>query len=97
MVGITIKIFIRGEASGKPQAVDIFNVPKMFGVCVYSFMCHHSVPSILTPIRHKRHMLKGLMLDYGIVFVLYIFISFTGIFAFENVMDVYTLNFQMNE
>lgn len=62
-----------------------------------AFMCHHSIPSILTPVREKRHLLRGLTIDYVLVAGCYILIALTGIFAFGKLEDVYTLNFQINE
>lgn len=97
MVGVTIKIFLKGEATGHPPKVNLTNVPKMFGICVYSFMCHHSVPSILTPIKNKSSLISGLTIDYLLVFSLYTLVSLTAVFAFDQVADVYTLNFQVNE
>ena len=29
-----------------PKSVAVDGIPNMFGVCVYSFMCHHSLPSL---------------------------------------------------
>ena len=29
-----------------PRSVVVDGIPNMFGVCVYSFMCHHSLPSL---------------------------------------------------
>ena len=29
-----------------PPMADFTGVPNLFGVCVYSFMCHHSLPSL---------------------------------------------------
>ena len=34
-----------GKIYSPPVAV-FDGVPNMFGVCVYSFMCHHSLPSL---------------------------------------------------
>ena len=31
---------------GHPPVADFAGVPNLFGVCVYSFMCHHSLPSL---------------------------------------------------
>ncbi len=30
----------------QPPVSDFTGVPNLFGVCVYSFMCHHSLPSL---------------------------------------------------
>ncbi len=31
-----------------PPVMRIDGLPNLFGVCVYSFMCHHSLPSLGT-------------------------------------------------
>ena len=54
MVGLSIKQLSQGKGQGHPPVANIAGVPTLFGVCVYSFMCHHSLPSLLTPIRSKR-------------------------------------------
>ena len=35
MVGISLKIFIKGEATGQPEVMNLRSVPKMFGICIY--------------------------------------------------------------
>ncbi|XP_075676151.1 transmembrane protein 104 homolog isoform X2 [Dermatophagoides pteronyssinus] len=97
MIGITIKIFISKQANGQPKAFNLLNLPKLFGICVYSFMCHHSVPSILTPIRNKKNLLMAVSIDYILVFAFYIIIAFTAVFAFDDINQVYTLNFQIDK
>ena len=32
---------------------DISGMATLFGVSIYSFMCQHSLPSLVTPIRNK--------------------------------------------
>ena len=40
-------IFLQGYvADPKPPMARIGGLPNLFGVCVYSFMCHHSLPSL---------------------------------------------------
>lgn len=97
MIGITIKIFISKQANGQPKAFNLLNLPKLFGICVYSFMCHHSVPSILTPIRNKKKLLMAVSIDYILVLAFYIIIAFTAVFAFDDINQVYTLNFQIDK
>ena len=38
----------------KPNLINVAGVPNFFGVCIYAFMCHHSLPSIMTPMRNKE-------------------------------------------
>ena len=96
MIGIAIKILIRGEGTGKPVLASFRGFPHMFGVCVYAFMCHHSLPSMLTPIADKTYLYAGMIIDFSLVLACYFLITLTGIFAFNQIEDVYTLNFVKN-
>ncbi|GFR99824.1 transmembrane protein 104 [Elysia marginata] len=86
----------RGEGKGQPQVADISGVPSLFGVCVYSFMCHHSLPSMVTPIRNKSKLYGVLLGDYSTILVFYLVLSMTAVFAIANggIEDLYTLNFK---
>lgn len=97
MIGITIKVYIAGQNNGHPKALDLVRVPKLFGICIYAFMCHHSLPGMLTPIKRKSNLYRGLSLDYLLVLGFYLLIAMTGIFAFREVADVYTLNFETDK
>ena len=48
----------------------------------------------VTPISRKRHINAFVGADYIIVLSFYLLLAFTGIFAFAEVNDLYTLNFQ---
>lgn len=85
---------IKGKGKGHPSAANIGGIPNLFGVCVYSFMCHHSLPSLITPIRNKSHLLRLFIVDYALILFFYSLLSFTGIFTFEHLQDMYTLNFE---
>ena len=81
----------RGE--GHPEIADISGIPTLFGVCVYSFMCHHSLPSLATPIRDKSKIFGLFAADYTLIMMFYSVLSFTAIYAFKELKDLYTLNF----
>jgi len=93
MICISIKILITDGAKGHPAAININGVPPLFGACVYSFMCHHSLPGLLAPLRNKSKVSQILSYDYILICMFYILLAMTGIFAFEHVEDLYTLNF----
>lgn len=86
----------QGKGQGHPATAVPTGLPSLFGVCVYSFMCHHSLPSLVTPWREKRHLFPLLAADYLIILGFYTLLSFTGIFTFPELHDMYTLNFQPN-
>ena len=84
----------KGKGEGNPKVADISGVPTLFGVCVYSFMCHHSLPSLATPIKNKSALYSLFAGDYALILGFYAILSFTGIFCFKDIEDLYTLNFK---
>jgi len=54
----------------------------MFGVAVYAFMCHHSLPSIVTPIKDKSFVGKLMGIDLLLIYLTYILLNFSAMFAF---------------
>lgn len=74
--------------------IDVERVPNFFGVCIYAFMCHHSLPSIITPMRRKENFKRIFVSAYLCIMVFYLLLSTTAVFAFgSNLDDFYTLNF----
>ncbi|XP_064537652.1 transmembrane protein 104 homolog isoform X1 [Drosophila montana] len=96
MISIALKMLATDGARGQPVAINFYGIPSLFGACVYSFMCHHSLPSLLEPLRSKSMVAKILSYDYIVICTFYIVLAMTGIFAFEHVEDLYTLNFLPN-
>ncbi|EPY84950.1 transmembrane protein 104 [Camelus ferus] len=84
-----------GRGEGHPPLADFSGVRNLFGVCVYSFMCQHSLPSLVTPVSSKRHLTRLVFLDYVLILAFYGLLSFTAIFCFQgdSLLDMYTLNF----
>lgn len=96
MIVLTCMRLGKGEGRGHPEVGKISGVPSLFGVCVYSFMCHHSLPSMITPIRNKSKLYAVMLGDFGIILVFYLVLSMTAVFAISNggIDDLYTLNFK---
>lgn len=79
---VTVKLF------------DVESVPNFFGVCIYAFMCHHSLPSIITPMRRKHNYKRIFVTAYVCIMIFYLLLSTTAVFAFgSRLEDFYTLNF----
>ena len=77
-----------------PPMANFTNIPSVFGVCVYAFMCHHSLPGVITPIDKKRRLYSTIMLPaYLLIYFCYLLLSGTAVAAFEYIHDLYTLNF----
>lgn len=93
MISIAIHLLIGSGAQSRPPAFDITGTPTLFGACVYSFMCHHSLPGLISPIRGKKRLGLHIALDYALISVFYLLLAFTGAFAFAHLNDLYTLNF----
>ncbi|XP_050346312.1 transmembrane protein 104 homolog isoform X1 [Nymphalis io] len=93
MISMAIHLLIVYGPQGKPPAFDFTGIPTLFGACVYSFMCHHSLPALISPIRGKSRLGLHLALDYGLISIFYLLLAFTGAFAFATLNDLYTLNF----
>ena len=64
---------------------DPSKIPQFFGIAVYSFMCHHSLPSIVTPMASKRRVLSLVAADYAFIAVLYLLLCGTAVMAFGGV------------
>lgn len=85
----------QGRGEGHPPLAALAGAKNVLGVCVYSFMCQHSLPSLLTPVSRKRHLTRLLGLDYALVLAFYVLLAFTAIYCFrgDRLLDMYTLNF----
>ena len=94
MIVLTLIRLSKGQGQGHPPLAKFDGIPSVFGVCIYAFMCHHSLPSLVTPIRTKNKLFSLFAADYTLILGFYLMLSFTGIFSFSSVADVYTLNFK---
>lgn len=86
-----------GKGRGHPSVVNISGLPNLFGVCVYSFMCHHSLPTLITPITKKKNIYWLIFSAYILILGFYLLLSFTGSYTFDVLQDIYTLNFQQQK
>lgn len=91
---ILATIRLTSDGPAKPPSSELSGLPNLFGVCVYSFMCHHSLPGLVTPVNNKKRLYPLILADYGLILSFYFLLAFTGIFAFTDLNDLYTLNFQ---
>ncbi|CAF0877689.1 unnamed protein product [Adineta steineri] len=78
----------------RPAVFRFRSLPPLFGICVYSFMCHHSIPSIIAPIRSKNKLKSLFAYDYICIALFYLLLSLTAVFTFDKFEDLYTLNFR---
>ena len=58
-------------------------------------MLNHST---LMCLHRRKKMLSSMVLaDYALILSFYLLLAFTGIFAFKEINDLYTLNFQVSQ
>lgn len=88
-----VQIAIGRNKGVSPSLANAQGLPALFGISVYSFMCHHSLPGMVTPMTTKRHLYKLLMVDFIVILVLYLLLTYTAVFRFAVLQDLYTLNF----
>jgi amino acid permease len=78
---------------GHPPLANWSALPAVFGTSVYAFMCHHSIPSLVSPMKNSAQLSATLAADYALIAGFYLLLAFTGIFAFPALPDLYTLAF----
>lgn len=93
MICLAIGRLLVPPIAGNPSIANFSGLPSLFGTCVYSFMCHHSLPSLVAPIRDKNDLHKMLSADYMLIAGFYLLLALTGSFAFAHLEALYTLNF----
>ena len=64
------------------MVADVTSLPSLFGVSIYSFMCHHSLPSLLTPMSRKSKLNTVLLADLSLILGFYCLLCFTATFRF---------------
>lgn len=82
-----------GEIMPHPIEANFSKIPILIGSLVYAFMCQHSLPSILVPIKDKNKIARILSMDFFLIAALYLILALTGVFAFAHLETIYTLNF----
>jgi amino acid permease len=69
--------------SAQIKLMDFNQIPAVFGVGIYAFMCHHSLPSIVSPISHKRGLHALFLADYILICIIYLLLCVSAVFAFS--------------
>ena len=90
-----IKLAQGKRAHPLPPPASIYGFPVLFGVSIYSFMCQHSLPGMITPMRTKKNLFWLIFVDFALILAFYLLLAFTGsfLFSYNDLLDVYTLNF----
>jgi amino acid permease len=78
----------------QPPQVQPLGLPVLFGNAVLSFMVHHSLPGLISPLEDQLDGPKVLRNAYAISYVLYLVLGYTGLRAFGyGINPLYSLNF----
>eukprot|EP00298_Acanthocystis_sp_HF-20_P005737 c15807_g1_i1.p1 GENE.c15807_g1_i1~~c15807_g1_i1.p1 ORF type:complete len:469 (+),score=175.67 c15807_g1_i1:40-1446(+) len=108
MIVLTIKFIAEGKGSTNVEYVKPSGISVAWGGLIYAFMCHHSLPSIVTPMKDKSKAVKSLFFTFILVAFVYTSLSVSAVFAFSNlsstdcpnhpgdacqIKSLYTLNF----
>lgn len=77
------------------KTADFNELPNFFGVAVYSFMCQHSIPAVVTPVTNKSRVKLFVLFDFVFIIILYSTVVLSATFAFgeDELLDLYSLNF----
>lgn len=95
MIILALVKIVNNKGTIKPAWFKFNQLPNFFGVAVYSFMCQHSLPSIITPVDKKKRINMVLLFDFASIASFYAVVALTAVFAFpvSEIEDLYTLNF----
>jgi len=89
----TMRMISPTKEHGNSPVANFVAVPQLIGASIYAFMCHHSIPSVISPIKNKNKILLKVAANFLFIYVLYMCLCMTGIFAFPKVDELYTINF----
>jgi amino acid permease len=109
---IILGLIYIGHGEGAPASelpwFDVTGIPSLFGVAIYAFMCHHSLPSLISPIEPKSYLNRLLAGDFVMIYAVYSLLCGSALFAFGDnhnpdcastpgpgcmIQPLYTLNF----
>ena len=89
-------MLVMGQRADPPPPLAGFSVlPALFGIGTYSFKCQYWLPATIIPMKPKRRILLMIFIALLIILVFHLLISSTAVFwlSFDELQDLYTLNF----
>jgi len=87
MIIIALIYDAKSEGTAPTQWFNWSGFPDIFGTAIYAFMCHHSLPSIVTPIIEQKNMKLMMLVDNIFVLFTYILLCWTALWAFGSVTN----------
>lgn len=93
-----VSLASRGLRSQDVPLWKFSDLPNLVGGAVYSFMCHHSLPGIISPMREKEKEKWVAAVVFSIVACLYLLLSLSVIAAYGTMVESpVTFNFSPHE
>jgi len=100
MILLTVLDIANGHRVPTDQLIlwDTAKAKELLGMAVFAFMCHHSIPSVILPLRDKRKTLQVVLVDYVIVLLYNSIIVFSAVLnkPASAISQLYTLNFSQH-
>ncbi|XP_068692775.1 transmembrane protein 104 homolog [Montipora foliosa] len=97
MIVLTVLDIANGQSVPIDQLIlwDAEKAKELIGMTVFTFMCHHSIPSVIIPLADKRKTLKVVLVDYIIVLLYCGTMVFTAVInkPVSQISQLYSLNF----
>lgn len=97
MLMISLTIDLIANRKGEAPHIPFFapRVADFFGTAIYAFMCHHSLPGIITPMKNKLQVNKILGIDFILIATLYILLGVFATIAFgSDLSSLYIYKFK---
>lgn len=85
MFAIAFYYIFTGQGSD-PSEMDYFvgtEIPALWGTIIYCFMCHHSIPGLISPLKQKRKLSWMMLAVYILLLAFYLTLCVSGLFAFS--------------
>lgn len=83
MISLTIDLTVKTPKGHLPKLPFArADVPALFGTAIYAFMCHHSLPGIVAPMKNKLRVSRILAIDFIIIAAVYIILGVLAVVCF---------------
>eukprot|EP01121_Diplochlamys_sp_Union-15-3_P020436 TRINITY_DN7976_c0_g2_i3.p1 TRINITY_DN7976_c0_g2~~TRINITY_DN7976_c0_g2_i3.p1 ORF type:complete len:478 (+),score=25.49 TRINITY_DN7976_c0_g2_i3:55-1488(+) len=75
------------KSETKIPLANFTQLPSLFGVAIYAYMCHHSLPGIIAPMRDKASLKRLLAFDLIAVFLTYAILGCVALISFGDITN----------
>lgn len=82
MISLTIDLMAHPKNPLPKTPFARSNVPAFFGTAIYAFMCHHSLPGIVAPMKNKLKVTMIFAIDFILIASVYIILGVLAVICF---------------